>query len=386
MASPTAPGPRQRLFAPGPTPIPDPVQAALAEPPVYHRGPAFPELLTGVLEDVKSVFPTTHDLLALASSGTGVMEAAVVNTLSSGERALAIQAGQFGARWGELCRAYGIDVDIIDLPWGSALDPAAVASHLGEDPSIRVVFATQSETSTGVLHDIQGLGEAVRDSDRLLVIDGISSVGAHPLSTDEWGVDVAVTASQKGLMLPPGLGIIAVGPRAWESSERADLPRYYWDLRTYRASLAEGRGPATLPVTLIAGFRAALDLIAEEGIEQVWARHARHAGAVRAAADALGLSVFAQCPSNALTAIALPEQVDGLALMEHLRVRFGIILGGGLAHLRGRIVRISNLGYVDDLDILSVVSALEVGLMHLAWPFHTGTGVAAAEDALFKKP
>ena len=384
MASLTVHGPRQRLFAPGPTPIPQPVQAAMAEPPVYHRGPAFPQLLTGVLEDVKTVFPTSYDVLALAASGTGAMEAAVVNTLSAGDRALAIQAGQFGARWGELCRAYEVDVDLIDLPWGSALDPASVAGRLREDPSIRVVFATQSETSTGVLHDIRALGEVVRERDRLLVVDGVSSVGAHPLPADEWGVDVVATASQKGLMLPPGLGIIAVGPRAWEAAARSSLPRHYWDLEAYRDSLAEGRGPATLPVTLLAGFRAALDLIAAEGVEQVWARHARHARAVREAAVALGLTVFAQRPSNALTAIALPEQVDGLALMECLRTRFGIILGGGLAHLRGRVVRISNLGYVDDLDILSVVAALEMGLRHLDWMIQPGSGVAAAQQVLLE--
>ena len=183
-------------------------------------------------------------------------------------------------------------------------------------------------------------------------------------------------------MLPPGIGIVAVGPRAWEAAARSGLPRHYWDLESYRQSAAEGRGPATLPVTLLAGLRAALDLIAEEGVEQVWARHARHAGAVRAAATALGLTIFAQRPSNALTAIGLPEEVDGLGLMECLRSRFGIVLGGGLAHLRGRVVRISNLGYVDDLDILSVVSALEMGLRHMGWTFQAGSGVAAAEEVL----
>ncbi len=374
--------PRQRLFTPGPTPIPDRVQAAMAAPIVYHRGPDFPPLLQGVVADLKTVFPTPHDLLVLACSGTGAMEAAVANTLARGDRALVVQAGQFGARWAALCRAYGIDVTLLDLPWGAAVDPDAVAETLGKDPSIRAIFATQSETSTGVLHDIPALGAIVRQTDALLIVDGVSSVGAHPLPTAEWGVDLAVTASQKGLMLPPGLGIVTVGPRAWTATKRSDLPRAYWDLGAYRDALLEGRAPATLPVTLLSGLRAALDMLAEEGMEAVWARHARHAQAVRAAADALGLSCFARKPSNALTAIALPDEIDGVALIDCLRTCYGVVIGGGLAHLRGRIVRISNLGHVDDLDILTAVSALELGLKQMNWAFPPGAGAAAAEGAL----
>ncbi len=354
----------------------------MAGPIVYHRGPDFPALLTEVASGLKDVFPTPHDVLILACSGTGAMEAAVVNTLSRADRALVIQAGQFGARWADLCRACGVEVSLLDLPWGSAVDPEDVRRCLARDPPVRAVFATQSETSTGVLHDIEAVGAAVRDTGALLVVDGISSVGAHPLRTDHWGVDVAVTASQKGLMLPPGLGIIAVGPRAWEAARRSDLPRWYWDLPRYREAMGEGRGPATLPVTLLAGLRAALAMIREEGIHAVWSRHARHAGALRAAAGALELSPFAERPSNALTAIRLPDGLDGVALVDTMRSRYGVLIGGGLAHLRGRIVRISNLGYVDDLDILNVVSALEMGLREIGWACQQGAGVAAAEQAL----
>lgn len=373
---------KQRLFAPGPTPIPEEVQTAMAEPLVYHRGPDFPAFIQDVVTKLKPVFPTQDDVLLLASSGSGAMEAAVVNTLSQGDRALVIQAGQFGAKWTAMCQAYGVDVDVMDLAWGEAVDPAQVAERLKAHPETQVVFATQSETSTGVLHDVEGLGAVVRESDALLVIDGVSGVIAHPLRTNDWGVDIAVTASQKGLGVPPGVAVMTVSDRAWDVMETSTLPKFYFDLKTYRTALEEGRGPATLPMTLMAGMRASLDLIAEEGIENVWARHARHAEAVRQATVALGLSIFPKRPSNVLTAVALPDEVDGLAIMADLRTRFGITVGGGLAHLRGRIVRISNLGFVDDLDILAVISAFEMSLTKVGWSFTAGAGVAAVERVL----
>ena len=310
------------------------------------------------------------------------MEAALVNTLSCGDKALVLHAGQFGARWMDLCKAYGINAISVERPWGAAIDPNLVAEKLKSHPDVCAVFATQSETATGVLHDIKSIGDAVRKTDALFIVDGVSSVVAHPLCMDEWGVDIAVTASQKGLMVPPGIGVISVGPRAWTASEKSDLPTFYFDLPAYRTSLEEGRGPATLPVTLLAGLEAALGLLNEEGIETVWSRHARHALAVRQAALALGLEIFAESPSNALTAIQLPDSVDGVALMDCLRTNHGVIIGGGLAHLRGKIIRIANLGYMDDLDILTALSALELSLQSLGWEFASGAGVSAGEKAL----
>ncbi len=350
--------------------------------PVYHRGPDFPALLRDAVEGLREVFPTSFDMLVLACSGTGAMEAAVANTLCAGDRALVVQAGQFGARWADLCRAYGVEVVERAFPWGAAVDPQVVADALRVDPGIRVVFAAHCETSTGVLHDVASIGEAVEGTDALLVVDGVSSVGAHPLPLEAWNVDLAVTASQKGLMLPPGMGMVAVGPRVWKSREGRRLPKYYWDLEKYRTSLAEGRAPATLPVTLLAGLRAALQMLREEGLPRVWARHARHARAVQRSAEALGLSCFARRASNALTSIVLPERVDGLALMEWMRREFNVIVGGGLGKYRGRMVRVSNLGHVDDADILEVVSTLEFGLREAGWDFEPGIGVEAAQRAL----
>lgn len=373
---------RKRLFTPGPTPIPDLVQRSMANTPVYHRGPDFPPLIRGVVSGLKRVFPTGDELFILSSSGTGAMEAAVVNTLSAGDRVLVAQAGHFGARWTEICRTYGMEVETLDFSWGAAIDPDAVGKGLKRDSRIRAVLTTHSETSTGVLHDIEAIGTIVRERDALLLVDGVSSVGAHPLPTDEWGVDISVTASQKGLMAPPGMGIITVGSRALEALERSDLSKYYLDLRQYRVALSEGRGPATLPVTLLAGLSTALNMILHEGLEAVWNRHARHATAVREAAIALGLSLLAERPSNALTAISLPEGLDGVVLMDYLQERHGIITGGGIGHLKGRLIRISNLGFVNDADILTAVSALEMGLEELNWVFRAGSGVEAAEDVL----
>ena len=371
----------QRLFIPGPTPIPDEVQAAMVGPIVYHRGPEFPDLLTGVVEDAKQLFPTDNDLFLVSSSGTGAMEAAVVNTLSPGDRVVVAQAGNFGARWSNICNAYGIDVVEIEGEWGTSVDPRRV-SEVAAESSVKAVLTTHSETSTGALHDVAAIGEAIRDQDVLLIVDGVSSICAHELNTSSFGVDVALTGSQKGLGLPPGLAAITFSERALKANETATCPRFYFDIAKYRASLAEGRGPATLPVTLISGLRAALDLILEEGIQNVWGRHARQDQSVREAIWAIGLTCFAKQPSNALTAVALPESVDGLELMDRLRQAYGAVVGGGLAHLRGRVIRISNLGFVADDDIRFIITALEESLSAVGYRFDRGTAIEATDRVL----
>ena len=227
----------------------------MAGPVVYHRGPDFPALLTGVVEDLKRLFPTTHEVFVLSTSGTGAMEAAVVNTLSTGDTVIVARAGNFGARWDKICAAYGIQVVTVEAPWGRAIDPDKVAQALKTNPHTRAVLATHSETSTGVLHDIEAIANVVAATDALFIVDGVSSVCAHPLPTDEWGIDVAVTASQKGLMVPPGFAVIALGPKARKASTASTLPKHYLDLALYRQSLDEGRGPFTLPVTLLVGAR-----------------------------------------------------------------------------------------------------------------------------------
>ncbi len=371
-----------KLFVPGPTPIPERVQAAMAGPIVYHRGPDFPALLTSVVDDLKPVFPTEHEIFLLATSGTGAMEAAVVNTLSEGDTVIVARAGNFGERWDKICEAYGIHVVAVEAPWGAAVDPEAVEDALNANPKARAVLTTHSETSTGVLHDIGTLGKIVAESDALFIVDGVSSVCAHTLPTENWNVDIAVTASQKGLMVPPGFAIITFGSQAREAATTSNLPKHYLDLSLYRQSLEEGRGPFTLPVTLLVGARAALDMIGEEGIENVRTRHARQAGAVRKATTEIGLDLFAEIPSNVLTAIALPESIDGLELTERLRARHGIVVGGGLAHLRGKLIRLSNLGYVEDADLLDALYALEIVLSEMGIAIQSGAGTSAAQEML----
>ncbi len=377
---------KSRLLTPGPTPIPERVQQAMSRPIVYHRGAEIAALVKEVSEGLRRVFPTEGDILPFAASGTGVMEAAVVNLMRRGDRALVIRAGKFGERWGEVCAAFGVEVAGLDLPWGASAPPGQVAERLKADPSIRAVFATQSETSTGGLHDIEGIGQAMRGSEALLVVDAVSSLGAHPLPAEAWGVDCAITASQKGLMTPPGVGFVTLGRRGWEAVERSDLPKHYWGFRMTKAALEKGGStPATPATTLLMGLREALAMIHEEGVENVWQRHARHASAFRAGVEAVGLRVFPERPSNALTAALLPEGLDARDLAGRMKSRHGIVVGEGLDRLAGGLIRLSNLGYMDDLDVVGTVCALEMTLREMGWALRPGAGAEAAERVLTEK-
>ena len=375
---------RKRLFTPGPTPVPERIALAMAHPITHHRAPEFEELFAEVNEGLKYLFRTENDVFTLTASGTGALEAAVVNTLSAGDRVLVVRGGKFGERWAELCEAYGVEVVSLDVPWGDAVDPEEVARAFYNDPEIKAVLATQSETSTGVLHDIEAIHEQMRDYPALLIVDAVSGMTANPLEFDRWKLDVLVTGSQKGLMLPPGLAFICLSDRAWIMSERSNLPKYYWDLAKARASLAKRQTPYTPAVSLLVGLREALTMIREEGLENVWSRHARHAGAVRTAVSALGLTLFAQAPSNVLTIAEVPEGIDGKALVSRFRSEYGVTITGGQDHLSGKVFRISHLGYVDDFDLLAAISALERVLADLGWSFDPGTGVAALQRALME--
>jgi len=353
----------------------------MAEPIIHHRSPAFGRMFRAVNEGLKYLFQTENEVLTLTASGTGAMEAAVVNVLSKGDRALVVRGGKFGERWGELCEAYGVEIVPIDVPWGEAVAPEAISECLKADPAIKAVFATQSETSTGALNDIEAIGRIVRESSALLVVDAITGIGAHRLLPDAWGVDVLVTGSQKGLMLPPGLAFIALNERAWEEAARSDLPKYYWDLTKAKKSLAKDQNPYTPAVSLLVGLKASLDMIREEGIENVWARHARNAEATRAAVRAMGLEIFAKSPSNVLTIVQLPEEIDGKQLVKVLD-GYGFTVAGGQEQIAGKVIRISHLGYADDFDTLSVIAGLERALRDLGWNVEPGVGLTAAQRVL----
>ncbi len=374
---------KKRLFTPGPTPVPDHVMLTMAEPMIHHRHPEFIALFQRVNDNLKYLFQTSQDVFTLTSSGTGAMEAAVCNLLSAGDTAVYVNAGKFGERWGELCRAYGVRAVEILVQWGHSVNVSDVARVLRQHVGCKAVFLTHSETSTGVVQDMQNIARVVRDnSDALVVVDGITSVGALELRMDAWGLDVVMTGSQKGLMIPPGLAFIAFSERAWKRVENSTLPRYYFDLRIAKKAMQNAETPWTPAVSLFVGLDTALQMIRQEGIETVWKRHAVIAEAVRAGCKALGLRLLAACPSNALTAVYFPEGIDAKHFSSTLKQKYAVTVAGGQGPLKGKIFRISHLGYYDVLDAVSIISALEMTLKDCGWKFEHGAGVRAVQSVL----
>jgi len=312
------------------------------------------------------------------------MEAAVANLLSPGDKAVCVRGGKFGARWGELCERFGAEVIAIDPEWGDPGDPAAIKAALDENPDVAAVYTTLCETSTAVATDIEAIGRIVAPTSACLVVDGISAVGATPMKTDEWGVDMLVVGSQKALLLPPGLAFLSVSPKAWGRIE--GVPRraaYYFDLLASRkAQETKGDTPYTPANTLVAALSKSLSLLREEGIEAIWARHAKVAEATRAAARALGLKLLASSPSNAVTALFMPDGIDADEVRKRLRTQYGIVVAGGQEQLKGRIIRIGHIGYIDALDTLGALAALEMVLVALGADIELGSGVRAAQKVL----
>jgi aspartate aminotransferase-like enzyme len=373
-----------RLLAPGPTPVPPEVLLAMAQPALHHRTPEFEALFAQARRGLQWLFQTRREVLILAASGTGAMEGAVVNACSPGDRVLVIQGGKFGERWAEICQAYGLSVIPVEVPYGKAVDPQAVAAALRGEPSIAAVFVTHSETSTGVLHDLEAIAAIVRQTPALLVADAITSLGVVNLPTDAWGVDVVVAGSQKAMMLPPGLAFACLSDRAWAAAERARLPRYYFNFLVERKIQAKHQTAWTPAISLIVGLKAALDLLQAEGLSAIFARHERLARATRAAVTALGLDLFAERPSPAVTAVKVPEGVDGGAIVRVLRDKHGISIAGGQGSMEGKIFRIATLGYADAYDVLTGIAALEFTLAELGYPVRLGDGLRAAQDVLQK--
>jgi aspartate aminotransferase-like enzyme len=374
---------KNRLMTPGPVPVPPGSLLAMAQPMIHHRTEKFEKVMAELPDLLKYVFQTKNDVFILSSSSTGAMESAVANLLSPGERALVIGGGKFGERWGELCEAYNIDFDLIPVEYGNAVDPKLIDDRLSQNPLIRCVYATLCETSTGVAHDIQKIGEIVsKYKDTLLVVDAVSGLGAADLKTDSWHIDVVVSGSQKGLMTPPGLAFISVNDKAWEAVEKAKSPRYYFDLRKAKEASKTNQTPWTCSISLMLSLRESLIMIKQEGLENVLARHTRLAEATRAGAKAIGLELFATSPSNALTAVKVPDGVDGKKLVKYIDDKYGVTFAGGQESLAGKIFRIAHLGYVDDLDVVSAISALEMSLPKFGYKVTFGDGIKAAEEIL----
>jgi aspartate aminotransferase-like enzyme len=336
-------------------------------------------------EGLKYIFQTSNDVFMLASSGTGAMEAALANLLSAQDTAITIQGGKFGERWTELCKAYGINAEIIDVKWGEAVDPQEVAKRLKANPKIKAVFATLCETSTGVVNDIKALGEVIKNSGAVLVVDAISGLGAIDLKTDEWSVDVVVSGSQKGLMLPPGLGFIAVSPKAWKLVEVAKSPRYYFDLRKAKKAYDKTDTPFTPAITLIIALTEALKMMRQDGLENIFMRHKKMADATRAAMKALGLKLFAPtASSDVVTAVYVAEGIDGEKLVKTMRDTYGVTIAGGQDEMKGKIFRIAHMGFIEEFDIIAGISCIEKVLSQMGYKFQLGAGVAAAEQVFLK--
>ncbi len=371
------------LLAPGPTPVPPEVLAAMSLPVVHHRTPEFAAVLAEVQDGLRELFGTREDVLILASSGTGAMDAAISNLCSPGDEVIFVNGGKFGERWGRIARSYGVVAHEIAVEWGRAVAPEAVAAALAAHPQARAVYLQASETSTCALHPVPAIAAHTRARDVLLVVDGITAVGALDLPMDRLGIDVLLTGSQKGLMLPPGLACIALSPRAWAAAARATLPRFYFDLARERKGVAERSTAWTPAIALIQGLRVALELMRREGLANVYARHDRLARATRAGAAAIGLRVLAaESPSPAGTAVVLPDGIDGGALFRFLRDRMHVTFAGGQERLKGKIIRVSHLGWVGSFDVVTGLAALELGLRHFGATVEPGRGVGAALTVL----
>lgn len=366
-----------RLFTPGPVEVPPRILRVLGEPPPHHRTDGFRDTMRRVTEALRWIHQTAGEVFVLAASGTGAMEAAVVNTMGRDDRALVIAGGKFGERWVSILKAYGFDPVVVDVEWGRSLNVAEVGRRLDADGTLSRVFATHSETSTGALHDVRELARACRLRSRTLVVDAVTSLGVHPLPQDDWGIDVVVCGSQKGLMIPPGLATMSLAPWAANLIEGERPPRFYFDLRKARKSAPQGETAFTPPVSLVLALEEALRMIAEEGLDAVHDRHRRLALATRAAAAALGFGLFPAHPSHAVTALTPPAGIEPGAIVKRLREAHGIVIAGGQDQLKGKILRVGHMGAYTLADIQLVAGALEECVGALGRPA-TGAQAAAA--------
>ena len=373
---------KKYLMTPGPTPVPAEVLLTQAAPIIHHRTPDFSAAFMKCIEGLKYIFETENDVLLFACSGTGAMESAIVNCFSAGDSVIVCRNGKFGDRMKQISEVYGLNVIDLAYEWTEVVDPTDVATALEENPGVRGVIVTQSETSSGVLNDVEAIGAIVKGhDDTVLIVDSITGIGAVECKTDEWGLDVVMTGSQKGLMLPPGLAALSVSAKAWKAYERSTLPKYYFDWMKYKKNIEKETTPFTPAVSLVLGLNVALEMLRDEGIENTIRRHSRLAEATRKGCEALGLKLFAPLEGrgSAVTPVWVPEGVDGKAIVKVMKNKYGVTIAGGQDDYAGRIFRVGHLGYFGEFDIITTLAALEMTLAGLGYEFERGAGIKAAE-------
>ena len=371
---------KPRLMTPGPAPVPEDVLLELARPVIHHRSAEAKEVVVACVAGLKSVFQTRHDVLILTASGTGAMEAAAVNTVQPGKKAIVLNAGWFAQRWGAVCKAYGIVPIMLDTEWGQPVDPAQVENALAQHPDAECVMGTLSETSTGTGHPVEAIGRIVAATPAVFAVDGISGVGAMECRMDAWGIDLLCVGSQKALMLPPGLAFVGVSPKAWAKIDAFDSHSFYFNLKLARKKMLDFDTPFTPAHTLLLGLRTALKRIEAEGLENVWQRHKVMSEACQAGVVALGLDLFSARPAEGLTAFMVPPGLKDADIRGKLAERFGITTVGGQDKLKGKIIRVGHMGYMDELDVISGLAALEMVLADLGYDVEPGRAVTAAQQ------
>lgn len=376
---------KEYLLSPGPTPVPTDALLSMARPIFHHRTPQYQALFKEVNEGLKYVFQTNNDVLTFASSGTGAMEASVVNFLSPQDKALVVRGGKFGERFAEICEAYGVEAIPIDVQWGNPVDPGLIERSLLKNKGIKAVYTTLCETSTGVLNDIEAIGKIVsRYDEAILVVDAISGLGADDLRTDDWKIDVVVSGSQKGLMIPPGLAFFSVSQKGWAHVDSARCPRFYFDLKSAKKAYDNNDTPWTPAISLVIALSESLRIIKKETLPNIFSRHRRLAEATRKAVEALGLELFAKAPSNAVTAVQVPQGIDGENLVKLMRDKYGVTIAGGQGELKGKTFRIAHLGYMVEFDVIVAISSLEMALKDSGYRFSPGAGLSAAQEAFLE--
>ena len=372
---------KQRLLTPGPTPLYPPALHAMMASDMHHRTEDFRKVYRACLADLKELLATTNDVVMFAASGTGAMDAAVSNLFSKGDKVVACVAGKFGERWAEIAKAYGLDANVLTVPYGQVVTPQTVEAALAAEPAVKGVFVQASETSTGAAHDVEALGRAVAKTGAILVVDAITGLGTMPLDIDGWGLDVVIGGSQKAFMILPGLAFMSISPKAWKLGESGNLPHYYFNLKKEKKSGDAGESSWTPATSLILALGEALKYVKQIGMGNLIGNAQMLAHATRTAAQKLGLELFAPAsPGSSVTAIKAPKGIDSGVIVKEFRNRFGAIIANGQGSMKGQIFRIAHLGYFDFADLFSMIAALEIILNANGFPVAYGTGVAAAQE------